>query len=185
MITEILDSTTAQMEKTLAALHSEFSTIRTGRANANVLDHIKVDYYGTPTPVTQLAGIKSPEAHMLVIEPWDKSVLHAIEKAILSSDLGITPNSDGSVIRLPFPAPTEERRRELVKQCHSVAEDARVAIRNARRDANGKMDRAKKDGDISEDEMHRSEAEVQKMTDRYIARIDELLKGKETEVMEV
>jgi len=185
MSNEIIDGAASQMEKTIGALHNELATIRTGRANANVLDHVNVDYYGTPTPITQLAGIKSPEAHMLVIEPWDKSVLHAMEKALLASDLGITPNNDGSVIRLPFPAPTEERRRELVKQCKGVAEEARVAIRNIRREANAKMDRAKKDGELSEDDVHRGEAEVQKMTDLHIAKIDEILKAKEAEVMEV
>lgn len=185
MINQILDNADKQMDKTIDALHNEFSTIRTGRANANILDHVSVDYYGTPTPVNQLAGVKVPEAHMLLIEPWDKSILSAVEKAILASDLGLTPNNDGSVIRLPFPAPTEERRRELVKQCKTVAEEARVAIRNVRRDANGKMDRAKKDGDIAEDDMHRGEAEIQKKTDAYIAKIDEALKVKEAEVMEV
>ena len=120
-------------------LHNAFGTVRTGRANAMVLDRIKVDYYGVPTPINQMAGVKTPDAHMLVIEPWDKGVLGAIEHAIMESDLGVTPNNDGSVIRLPFPALTEDRRRELVKQCKEYAEEARVAIRNARRDAQHAM----------------------------------------------
>lgn len=185
MSNDIIKDARIHMDKTIETLGNEFRSIRTGRANASVLDRISVDYYGTQTPITQLAGIKTPEAHLLVIEPWDKSILHPIEKALLASDLGITPNSDGSVIRLPFPAPTEERRKELVKQCHNVSEEARVAIRNIRRDANTKLSAEKKNGDISEDDLRRDEAEVQKITDKYIEKIDELLKAKEEEVMEV
>lgn len=185
MINEIIEGAASHMEKSLASLSNEFASIRTGRASAQILDRINVDYYGTPTPITQIAGVKSPEAHLLVLEPWDKTILSAIEKAILASDLGITPNNDGSIIRLPFPAPTEERRKELVKQCKSVAEEARVSIRNLRRDANAKLDHAKKDGDISEDDMRRGETEIQKLTDKHIAKIDEALKAKEAEVMEV
>ena len=122
------------MERALASLSEAFGSVRTGRANALLLDRIKVDYYGVPTPVNQMAGVKTPEAHLLVIEPWDKGMLRAIEHAILESDLGVTPNNDGSVIRLPFPSLTEERRRDLVKQCKTYAEEARVAVRNARRD---------------------------------------------------
>lgn len=185
MASEIIEATKASMEKTIAALDREFGSIRTGRANAAALANIMVDYYGTQTPVTQIAGVKVPEAHMLVIEPWDKSSLKAIEKAILASDLGITPGNDGQVIRLPFPAPTEERRKELVKQCRHVAEESRVAIRNIRRDANSKLERAKKEDDLPEDEMRRQEAEVQKLTDSHVAKIDEMLKKKEAEVMEI
>lgn len=185
MISETLKTTREHMSKSVAALSNEFATVRTGRASAQVLDRITIDYYGTPTPITQLAGIKSPEAHMLVVEPWDKSVLHAIEKAINASDLGINPNNDGMVIRLPFPAPTEERRKDLVKQCRQLAEEARIAVRNIRRDANNKLDRAKKDGDESEDDVRRAEDEVQKLTDATIKEIDELLENKEAEVMEV
>ncbi|MDO5044369.1 MAG: ribosome recycling factor [Coriobacteriia bacterium] len=184
-MSEITDQAKAQMEKSLEALANNFLKIRTGRANANTLADIKVDYYGVETPVTQLAGIKTPEAHLLVIEPWDKSSLSAIEKAILNSDLGITPNNDGNAIRLPFPSPTEERRRELVKESSALAEDAKVSVRNIRRDANNKLDRAEKDGDISEDITHREKDVVQKLTDTYVEKIDEMLKEKEAEVMEI
>ena len=136
MIDEIMLETEEKMQRAVNGLHNAFGTVRTGRANAMVLDRIKVDYYGVPTPINQMAGVKTPDAHMLVIEPWDKGVLGAIEHAIMESDLGVTPNNDGSVIRLPFPALTEDRRRELVKQCKEYAEEARVAIRNARRDGN-------------------------------------------------
>lgn len=173
---------TANMDKTLESLRHNFGKIRTGRANANILSDITVDYYGVPTPITQVAAVKAPEAHLLVIEPWDKSLLNAIVHAISASDLGITPSSDGIVVRLPFPAPTEERRRELVKECRDVAEQARVAIRNIRRDANNKLDR---DEELTEDDVRREQAKVQKHTDTYIARIDEMLKAKESEVMEI
>lgn len=146
-----------RMGKALSALHDNFSSVRTGRANAMALDRIKVDYYGVPTPVNQMAGVKTPDAHMLVIEPWDKTTLKAIEKAILESDLGVTPSNDGTVIRLPFPALTEERRRELVKQCKAYSEEARVAIRNIRRDANSAVEKCIKEDSLSEDEQRRAE----------------------------
>ena len=182
---DILSDAREHMDKTVKALAHEFSTVRTGRASGAVLDDIKVDYYGTPTPIGQIAGIKSPEPHMLIVEPWDKSALKAIEHAIQASDLGITPSNDGSLIRLPFPALTEERRKELVKQCKHYAEEARVAVRNVRRDANAKLARAEKDAEISEDDLRRAEAETQKLTDQHIGSIDEALKRKEAEVMEV
>ena len=181
-IDEILMSTEERMEKAITALKENFMGVRTGRANAMVLDRIKVDYYGVPTPVNQMAGVKTPEAHLLVIEPWDKGMLRAIEHAILESDLGVTPNNDGSVIRLPFPSLTEERRRDLVKQCKTYAEEARVAVRNARRDANTAIE---KNDNLPEDESKRAEAEIQKMTDRFVAEVDEVLKKKEAEVMEI
>ncbi|HEY5540147.1 MAG TPA: ribosome recycling factor [Coriobacteriia bacterium] len=183
--TEIMNDARAHMEKTVKALSHEFSTVRTGRASGAVLDDIKVDYYGTPTPISQIAGIKSPDPHMLVVEPWDKTALKSIEHAIMASDLGITPSNDGMLIRLPFPQLTEERRKDLVKQCKHYAEDARIAVRNIRRDANAKLTRAEKDAEISEDELRRAEAETQKLTDAHIAQIDEALKRKEAEVMEV
>ena len=173
---------TDNMDKTIESLKHNFSKIRTGRANANILSDITVDYYGVPTPVSQVAAVKTPEAHLLVVEPWDKSLLNAIVKAIGASDLGITPSSDGSVVRLPFPAPTEERRRELAKECREVAEQARVAIRNIRRDFNNKLER---DEDLTEDDVRREQAKVQKHTDEYVAKIEELLKAKEAEVMEI
>jgi ribosome recycling factor len=183
--TEIMNEARAHMEKSVKALAHEFTTVRTGRASAAVLEGILIDYYGTPTPITQLAGIKTPEAQMLVIEPWDKTALKTIEKAIQNSDLGITPSNDGSVIRLPFPQLTEERRKDLVKQCKHYAEEARIAIRNIRRDANSRLVKAEKDSEISEDDLRRAEAEVQKLTDSHIHDIDETLKRKEAEVMEV
>ncbi|WP_270403303.1 ribosome recycling factor [Candidatus Collinsella stercoripullorum] len=173
---------TVQMDKTLESLKHNFGKVRTGRANANILADIKVDYYGVATPITQVAAVKTPEAHMLMVEPWDKALLNAIVKAISASDLGITPSSDGTVVRLPFPAPTEERRRELVKECRELAEQAKVAIRNIRRDANNKLDR---DEELTEDEVRREQANVQKHTDTYVAKIDEMLKAKEAEVMEI
>ena len=185
MIDEIMLETEEKMQRAVNGLHNAFGTVRTGRANAMVLDRIKVDYYGVPTPVNQMAGVKTPEAHLLVIEPWDKGVLRAIEQAILESDLGVTPNNDGNVIRLPFPSLTEERRRDLVKQCKTFAEEARVAVRNARRDANSAVEKAVKNDNLPEDESKRAEAEIQKMTDKFVAEIDEVLKKKEAEVMEI
>ncbi len=184
-VDEILMKAEDRMEKTVANLEENFAAVRTGRASAMVLNRISVDYYGTKTPISQMAGIKTPEAHLLVIEPWDKSALKDIERAILDSDLGVTPNSDGMVIRLPFPALTEERRKELAKQCHTYAEEARVAVRNTRRDANGAIDKAQKNDGLPEDEGKRAEAAIQKMTDKFVAKIDEVLKAKEADIMEV
>ncbi len=185
MTAEIMDAAKAGMEKALSNLNEAFVNVRTGRANPMVLDKIRVDYYGVPTPINQMAAVKSPDAHMLVVEPWDKSVLRGIEAAILASDLGITPSNDGSVIRLPFPALTEERRKEMVKQCRGYAEEARVAVRNQRRDANTKIERAKKDAELPEDEARRAEEQVQKLTDKYIAEVDAMLKKKEADVREI
>ena len=174
------------MKKTLEALDREFAKLRTGRASAAQLEHITVDYYGTPTPITQIAAVKTPEAHLLTVEPWDKGIVNAVEKAIMASDLGVTPSNDGTgLLRLPFPAPTEERRKELVKECKAVAENGRVAIRNARRDIKAKMERLKKDGEMSEDELKRAETELQKLTDKYVAEVDKKLATKEAEVMEI
>lgn len=175
-------SITEHMDKTIESLKHNFAKVRTGRANANILSDITVDYYGVATPISQVAAVKTPEAHMLVIEPWDKALVNAIVKAVSASDLGITPSSDGSIVRLPFPAPTEERRRELVKECRDIAEQARVAIRNIRRDFNNKIER---DEELTEDEVRREQAKVQKYTDEYISKIDELFKSKESEVMEI
>ncbi len=185
MFDEIMLNTKTRMQKALDGLADNFASVRTGRASALVLDRVTVDYYGVMTPITQMAAVKTPDAHMLVIEPWDKSTLRAVEQAILASDLGVTPSNDGSVIRLPFPQPTEERRRELVKQCRNFAEETRVAIRGARREANSEIDKLKKDSEISEDDAKRGETEVQKATDEFIAQVDECLKVKETEVMEI
>ena len=179
------DFAKSHMDKCIEALKANFARVRSGRANPHILDPIKVDYYGQPTPITQLAGVKVPEASMLVVEPWDKTALKAIEKAIEASDLGITPSNDGVSIRLPFPRPTEERRRELVKQCKGMAEESRVAVRNARRDANAAIEKAQKNDSLPEDEAKRAEAEVQKLTDKYIAEVDAAFKKKEAEVMEI
>ncbi|MBM6675144.1 ribosome recycling factor [Olsenella uli] len=181
-MSQYTDRAEKNMGKCLDTLKANFARVRTGRANAQILAPIMVDYYGQPTPITQLAGIKVPEASMLVVEPWDKSALRAIEKAIESSDLGITPSNDGVSIRLPFPKPTEERRKELVKECKEIAEEARVAVRNVRRDVNGKIER---DEELSDDEQSREKKAVQKVTDSYVAKIDELLKAKSAEVMEI
>ena len=181
-MSEICDKARERMEKTLKALTANFSKVRTGRANPHVLDAITVDYYGQLTPITQLAGVKVPEASMLVVEPWDKTSLNAIERAIASSDLGITPSNDGVCIRLPFPRPTEERRRELVKECRQLAEEARISVRNVRRDANSK---AEHNEELSEDEVKREQHRIQKLTDSYIEKIEEMLKTKESEVMEI
>ena len=181
-MSQYTDRAENNMGKCLETLKANFARVRTGRANAQILAPIMVDYYGQPTPITQLAGIKVPEASMLVVEPWDKSALRAIEKAIESSDLGITPSNDGTSIRLPFPKPTEERRKELVKECKELAEEARVSVRNVRRDVNGKIER---DEELSDDEQSREKKAVQKITDSYVAKIEELLKTKSAEVMEI
>lgn len=176
------DEAQERMEKTIDSLKYNFGRVRTGRANPHILDAIKVDYYGQPTPITQLAGVKVPEASMLVIEPWDKSSLRNIEKAIRQSDLGITPSNDGHTIRLPFPQPTEERRKELVRDCKQLAEEARISIRNARKDANRGID---KDDELSEDQQKAEKNRVQKLTDKYVGIIDDMLKQKTAEVMEI
>ena len=176
------DEAEYRMEKSIESLEYNFGRVRTGRANPHILDSIKVDYYGVPTPITQLAGVKVPEASMLTIEPWDKSSLRNIEKAIRQSDLGITPSNDGRVIRLPFPQPTEERRRELVRDCKQLAEEARISIRNARAAANRAIDR---DEELSEDMQASEKKHVQKLTDDYVAQVDAMLKQKTAEVMEI
>ena len=185
MVDEIIFNAEEAMENRIAALAHDFDSIRTGRASAKNIEKITVEYYGVPTPITQVASVKVPEAHMLLIEPWDKGLVNPICKAIQASDLGITPSNDGQIIRLPFPQPTEERRRELVKQCSKYAEEAKISIRNARRDANSKLEKARKASDITEDDERRAQNDVQKLTDKYVAKIDELLSAKEAEVMEV
>lgn len=185
MTNEIIRDADEHMKKSVAALAHEFSTVRTGRASGAILEKISIEYYGTPTPLLQIAGVSSPEPQMLVISPYDKSAMSAIEKAILASDLGITPSNDGQVIRLPFPPLTEERRRDLVKLTKHYAEDARVAVRNIRRDANERLKRAEKDAEISQDDLHRAEVEIQRLTDAHIKEIDEVFRRKEAEIMEV
>lgn len=185
MIDDTISSARTAMEKAIQALENKYSTVRTGRASAKNLEQITVDYYGAATPITQIASVKTPEAHLLVVEPWDKSMLSAIEKAIQQSDLGITPSNDGMCIRLPFPAPTEERRKELVKQCSQYAEDTKVSIRNARRDANNKLEKACKAGEITEDEERSGKNKVQKLTDEFNGKVEETFRSKESEVMEI
>ena len=181
-MSDTIDFARERMEKSLEALRNNFSKIRTGRPNPHVLDSISVECYGTTMTVPSLAGVKVSEGTMLVVEPYDKSVLNAIEKAISQSDLGITPSNDGVVIRLPFPKPTGERRKQLAKECRAVGEEARVAVRNVRREANGKLER---DEELSEDDVRREQAKVQKLTDEYVKKIDEATKAKEAEIMEI
>jgi ribosome recycling factor len=185
MVQEIMNDTTVRMDKAIQSLKREFTTIRTGRANPAILDKITVDYYGAPTPLNQLATISVPEARLLVIQPFDKTVIGDIEKEIQKSDLGLTPANDGNVIRIAIPALTEERRKELVKVVKKYAEDAKVAIRNIRRDANDSLKKSEKDGDITEDELRRHSDEVQKLTDKQIAEVDSVTDTKEKEIMEV
>jgi len=173
------------MKKTVEVVKKEFASMRAGRATPALLDKITVNYYGTPTPINQLANISVPEARLLVIQPWDKTALPDIEKAILKSDLGINPTSDGSVIRLAIPQLTQERRLELMKIIKKKAEEGRVAIRNIRRETNDKLKAQQKEGKISEDDLKRKQADVQKMTDRMIKDIDTLLANKEQEIMQV
>lgn len=185
MISEILKKGEADMKPVIAATKNAFGAVRTGRANPSLLDRIVVDYYNTPTPLNQMANISAPEARLLVIQPWDKSVIKDIEKAILTSDLGLTPNNDGNVLRIAIPQLTEERRKDLVKIVKKEAEDHKVAIRNVRRDLNDALKKLEKNGDIKEDDCHRGLDEVQELTDKYIAEIDELLAVKEKEIMEI
>ena len=174
-----------RMEKALGDLRTELAGIRTGRASVNLLDHVKVDYYGTPMPVNQLATLAVPEPSLLQVQPWDVSQIGAIEKAIRASDLGLNPMNDGKLIRVPIPPLTEERRRELVKHLHNVLELHRVAVRNVRRDANEQIKKLLKDKKISEDEERRAHEEVQKLTDDHIKKVDELGKSKEQDILKV
>ena len=182
---EIQNKLQQQMEKTIEALKHEFATIRAGRANAQMLDKIRVDYYGTPTPINQVGSISVPEPRTLMINPWDKSAMKDIETAIRNSDLGLNPTNDGEVIRLNVPALTEGRRKELCKQAKKASEDFKVRIRNERRDANDKLKKLEKEGEITEDDLKKAQDNVQKMTDKYIKEIDTLLDIKEKDIMAV
>ncbi|MBR6360786.1 MAG: ribosome recycling factor [Clostridia bacterium] len=174
-----------KMSKTISALKNEFASIRAGRANAAVLDRIRVDYYGTPTPINQMAAVSVSEARILTIQPWDKSTIQAIEKAIQASDIGINPQNDGVVIRLIFPQLTEERRKDLSKDVRNMAESSRVAIRSIRRDAIEKAKKMEKASEITEDDLEDAEKDIQDLTDKYIKEIDSAAKDKETEIMTV
>lgn len=185
MLNDIYADVKDRMSKAVAALKKEFASIRAGRANTSLLDRITVDYYGVPTPIPQMASVSAPEARLLVIQPWDKNMMSEIEKAILKSDLGITPNNDGSIIRLALPQLTQERRNELVKIIKKKGEEGRVAIRNIRRDGNDMIKDLEKDHEISEDESRRAQDEIQKITDSFIKEIDQVIASKEEEVLEV
>lgn len=182
---EQLKTAQEKMEKCLRSLEHEFSTIRAGRANPAVLDKVLVDYYGTPTPVQQMAAISVSEARVLVIQPWDMSQLKAIEKAIQSSDIGINPTNDGKVIRLAFPQPTEDRRKELVKQIKKFGEEAKVTLRNVRRDTLEKFKSMKKNSEITEDDMKNYEKDMQKLTDKFCDNVDSAVSDKEKEIMSI
>jgi len=185
LIDELLEDAKERMHKSVEATRHEFSTVRTGRASPHLLDRVMVDYYGTATPLKQLANISASEARLLTVTPYDKSSIKTIEKSIQESDLGLTPNNDGNVIRLQIPELTEERRKELVRVVRGLAEDGRVAVRNVRRDVMHDLRELRDGGDVGRDDEHRAEEALQKLTDDNIAEIDNLLKGKEQEILEV
>src|SRR5215510_168052 len=182
---ELIKGAQDRMVKSVEHARAEFATVRTGRASASLLDRIEVDYYGTQTPLRQLSTINVPEPRMLTVQPFDPSSIKAIEKAVMESDLGLTPSNDGKLIRLPIPQLTEERRKELVKLVRKFAEEGKVAVRNVRRDVMRHLEELVRNGDVGDDEERRAEGHVQKLTDEHVARIDELLKHKEAEIMEV
>ncbi len=179
----LLKDVEARMSAALDALGRELASVRTGRASASLLDGIRVDYYGTPTAINQMASVSVPDARTLAIQPWEANQLKAIEKSIMASDLGLTPVNDGKVIRLAMPSPTEERRKQLAKSVHKIAEESRVAIRNIRREANDKLKGMARDKNVSEDDERRGHEQIQKTTDRHITKVDELLKKKEQEIL--
>lgn len=185
MIEDISNTTNSKMEKSLGVLKDELSGIRAGRANPKLLDKIKVDYYGAPTPLNQVANLSVPEPRLLVIAPWDPNMISEIEKEVQKSDIGITPTNDGKIIRLVFPELTEERRKDLVKIIHKMGEDAKVAIRMVRRDANDSLKKLKKSSEITEDDFNDAEKEVQSLTDEYVKEVDQLIKDKEKEILEL
>ena len=182
---QVFEQAKAKMEKTLTALHNEFATMRAGKASASVLDKITVDYYGTPTPIQQIAAVSVQEGRILVIQPWDATQIKPIEKAIQASDLGINPMNDGKVIRLTFPPLTEERRKMLAKDVSKYAEEAKVSIRTTRRDVIDKLKKMQKDSEITEDDLKDGEEDAQELTDEYVKKIDELASKKEKEIMEI
>lgn len=174
-----------KMDKTISVFSENLAEVRAGRANPAILNKVKIDYYGTPTPINQVAGVSVPEARLIVIQPWDMSILKEIERAILASDIGINPNNDGKVIRLAFPELNEERRKELVKEIRKTAEDAKVAVRSIRRDGIDEFKKKQKDSEITEDDLHSAEEQIQKITDKKIEEIDNILSNKEKEIMSV
>jgi ribosome recycling factor len=185
MLDDVYQEVEHKMQRSIDALRRDLSRIRTGRASLALLDGIKIDYYGTATPLNQMATLSVPESRLITIQPWDKSQIATIEKAIQSSDLGLTPTNDGTIIRLTIPALTAERRKDLVKQVKKMGEESKIALRNVRRDGNETLKSFEKDKLVSEDDMRRGQEQVQKITDRYIANVDEILQTKEHEVMEV
>lgn len=185
MIKDIIKNSEEKMKKTISVLKSDLSTMKAGRANPSMLDRIQVDYYGSLCPLSQVANVSAPEPRVLMITPWEKSLLKDIEKAILKSDLGLNPSNDGSVIRLIIPELTEETRKNLVKNVKKTGEDAKVALRSIRRDANDKIKAQKKDSDISEDEIKKAEEQVQKKTDVFVKQVDEIVDAKEKEIMSI
>ena len=185
MIEEIFDEAKEKMGKSISALKSDLKKVRTGRASLNVFDDIRVEYYGTLTPLNQMATLAVPESRLITIQPWDVSVIKNIEKTILKSNLGLTPTSDGKIIRIAIPALTEERRKEIVKQVNKICEEYRVAVRNIRREANDMLKELKKEGEASEDDVFKAQDRIQKLTDEHIKKIDEVYKEKEKEVLEL
>ena len=185
MIADVKSNANVGMAKALEAFKRDLGKVRTGRASLSLLDDVKVDYYGTPTPLNQVGSMAVPEPRLITIQPWEKNLIGEIEKAILKADLGLNPNSDGQVIRLVFPPLTEERRREMVKQVKRMGEDAKVGIRSVRREANDTLKKLEKDKDITEDEQKRGEKEIQDLTDDYVARVDKVIEEKEKDLMEI
>jgi len=185
MVSEVFEELKNGMEKVMSSLHKDFTRLRTGRANPAIFEGVRADYYGTPTPISQMATISVPEARLIVISPWDAGAIKEIEKALQKADLGVTPMNDGKVIRISFPPLTEDRRKELVKKVKAVGEDRKIAVRKERRDANEMLKSLEKDKDITEDELHKNQDKVQKVHDEYIKKIDQSVKAKELEIMEV
>lgn len=185
MLDEIKSDLNVSMAKSIESLKNQLTRVRTGRASASILDGVSVDYYGSPTPVAQVGQVSTPEARLLQIQPFDKSMITEIEKAILGANLGLTPSNDGNLIRIPFPALTEERRKEQVREVKKLGEDAKIAIRNSRRDQNDKVKKAEKDKELSEDESKKFQGEIQTITDKFIKEVDGVVSLKENEIMSV
>lgn len=185
MLAELTNQTKDRMEKSIASLQDHLSKLRTGRASLTILDGIRVDYYGTPTPLNQVATLATPEPRLITIQPWETNLIPAIEKSIEKANIGLTPNNDGKIVRLPVPQLTEERRKDIVKQIKNFGEECRVAIRHARRDANDGMKAGQKGGKITEDDLKKGEKDVQKLTDDYIAKVDQIVAKKEQDIMKV
>lgn len=185
MVDEVLNETRSAMDKAVKSLKRDMTKVRTGRASVSLLDDVRVEYYGVPTPLSQVATLSAPEPRLITVQPWEKNLIPEIEKALFKADLGLTPSSDGQLIRLPVPALTEERRREMVKIIKRMAEEAKISVRNARRDANDNLKMLEKEKEITEDDLKRSEKDVQQLTDQFVELIDSVVLKKEQEVMEV